>query len=134
MRDTFLEMLVRCDYADFPVGKVREKRRHASIKLFCLLFFAKTLAIRRIADDETLFVRCVKVFEIRNVKIRAFNPCIASNHLERTPCHLLLSFRGGKQAFVSASEDTYLCTVERDGAKTSVAFKIQCMMGIQMII
>ena len=54
--------------------------------------------------------------------------------LERTPCHLLLSFRGGKQAFVSASEDTYLCTVERDGAKTSVAFKIQCMMGIQMII
>lgn len=54
--------------------------------------------------------------------------------LERTPCHLLLQFRGGRQAFVSATEDTYLCTVERDGAKTSVAFKIQCLMGVQIII
>lgn len=54
--------------------------------------------------------------------------------LERTPCHLLLQFRGSRQAFVSASVDTYLCTVERDGAKTSVAFKIQCLMGIQIIV
>jgi hypothetical protein len=54
--------------------------------------------------------------------------------LERTPHHLLLSFRGGKQAFVAATEDTYLCNVERDGAKVSVAFKIQCLMGIQIIV
>ena len=54
--------------------------------------------------------------------------------LERTPCHLLLQFRGGARAFVSATEDTYLCNVERDGAKTSVAFKIQCLMGIQIIV
>lgn len=54
--------------------------------------------------------------------------------LERTPCHLVLSFRGGSQAVVAATEDTYLCNVERDGAKTSVAFKIQCLMGIQLVI
>lgn len=54
--------------------------------------------------------------------------------LERTPRHLLLTFRNGTQGFVSATEDTYLCTVERDGAKTSVAFKIQNLMGIQLLV
>ena len=55
--------------------------------------------------------------------------------LERTPRHLLLTFRDGvTQAFVSATEDTYQCTAERDGAKTSVAFKIQNLMGIQLLV
>lgn len=55
--------------------------------------------------------------------------------LERTPRHLLLTFRDGvTQAFVAATEDTYQCTVERDGAKTSVAFKIQNLMGIQLLV
>ena len=53
--------------------------------------------------------------------------------LERTPSHLLLSFRDGNRAFVAATEDTYLCEVERDGAKTSVSFKIQNLMGIQLL-
>lgn len=53
--------------------------------------------------------------------------------LERTPSHLLLTFRGGQQAFVSATQDTYTCEVERDGAKTSVSFKIYNLMGIQLI-
>lgn len=53
--------------------------------------------------------------------------------LERTPSHLLLSFRGGDKAFVSATEDTYLFTLDRDGAKTSVTFRIQNLMGIQLI-
>ena len=53
--------------------------------------------------------------------------------LERTPSHLLLTFRGGIRAFVQATEDTYKCEVERDGAKTSVAFKVDCLMGIQLI-
>lgn len=59
------------------------------------------------------------------------------NHLltlERTPSHLLLMFRGGDRAFVSVTEDTYQCSVERDGAKTSVSFKIQCLMGMQLIV
>ena len=60
------------------------------------------------------------------------------NHLltlERTPSHLLLTFRDGvTHAFVSATEDTYQCNVERDGAKTSVSFKIQCLMGMQLIV
>ena len=59
------------------------------------------------------------------------------NHLltlERTPSHLLLTFRDKTQAFVSATQDTYTCTVDRDGAKTSVQFKIQNLMGIQMIV
>lgn len=54
--------------------------------------------------------------------------------LERTPCHLLLTFRQGAQAFVQATEDTYLCNAERDGSKTSVTLRIQNMMGIQMIV
>lgn len=54
--------------------------------------------------------------------------------LERTPCHLLLTFRNGQPAFVAATEDTYTCTVERDGSKTTVTFKIECLMGIQLIV
>lgn len=54
--------------------------------------------------------------------------------LERTPSHLLLTFRGGQRAFVVATEDTYTCEVERNGAKTSVSFKIENLMGIQLII
>lgn len=53
--------------------------------------------------------------------------------LERTPSHLLLTFRGGQQGFVQATQDTYTCEVERDGSKTSVQFKIQNLMGIQLI-
>lgn len=53
--------------------------------------------------------------------------------LERTPSHLLLTFRGGTTAFVSATGDTYTCEVERNGAKTGVQFKIYNLMGIQMI-
>ena len=53
--------------------------------------------------------------------------------LERTARHLMLTFRGGARAFVAATEDTYMCTVERDGAKTSLTFKIQCLMGMQLL-
>jgi hypothetical protein len=54
--------------------------------------------------------------------------------LERTPSHLLLTFRDQNRAFVQGSEDTYLCTVERDGANISVQFQIECLMGIQMLV
>ncbi len=54
--------------------------------------------------------------------------------LERTTSHLLLTFRDQSRAFVQATEDTYLCNVERDGSKTSVAFQVQNIMGIQMIV
>lgn len=54
--------------------------------------------------------------------------------LERTPSHLVLTFRDGQRAFVSATEDTYRCTTERDGAKTTVTFRIQNFMGIQLLV
>ena len=53
--------------------------------------------------------------------------------LERTPSHLMLSFRDGSRGFVWADRDTYSCTVERDGSKTSVSFRIEDDMGIQLI-
>lgn len=53
--------------------------------------------------------------------------------LERTPSHLLLTFRGGVQAFVAGSEDTYICRTGRDGAKTTVTFRVQDLMGIQLM-
>jgi hypothetical protein len=53
--------------------------------------------------------------------------------LKRTPSHLLLTFRDLSMGFVQSSKDTYLCTVDRDGAKSSVQFSIECLMGIQMI-
>lgn len=53
--------------------------------------------------------------------------------LERTPCHLLLTFRGGTRGFVAATEDTYMCEVDRSGGKTSVSFKIENLMGVQLI-
>lgn len=53
--------------------------------------------------------------------------------LERTPSHLLLTFRGGQRAFVAATEDTYKCEVGRSGAKTSVSLKVENLMGIQLI-
>ena len=59
-------------------------------------------------------------------------PC--NQRLERTAHHLLLSFRDGRTGFVAATEDTYLCTIEYDGSKTSVEFRIQNLMGIQMVI
>lgn len=59
-------------------------------------------------------------------------PC--SLRLERTAHHLVLSFRDGTRAFVSASDDSYICTIDRDGAKVSVQFRIQNWMGIQMIV
>ena len=54
--------------------------------------------------------------------------------LERTSSHLLLTFRDQSRAFVQGGKDTYLCTVSRDGAKTSVQFRIECLMGIQTIV
>lgn len=54
--------------------------------------------------------------------------------LERTPSHLLLTYRDHTQAFVAATEDTYICEVERDGGKVSVSFRIQNLAGIQAII
>ena len=58
------------------------------------------------------------------------------NHLltlERTPSHLLLTFRNGERAFVSATQDSYLCNVSRDGATTSVKFRIECYLGLQLL-
>lgn len=54
--------------------------------------------------------------------------------LERTPAHLLLTFRNNTRAFVAATEDAYKCTTERDGAKTTVTFRIENLMGIQMLV
>lgn len=54
--------------------------------------------------------------------------------LERTPSHLLLTYRDGSRAFVSATQDTYLCTVERSGSNTSVSFKIQNLIGMQLLV
>ena len=54
--------------------------------------------------------------------------------LERMPAHLVLTFRDNTRAFVSATEDTYICNVERDGSKTTVTFQIQNLMGIQIIV
>ena len=59
------------------------------------------------------------------------------NHLltlERTPSHLLLTFRDSTRAFVSATEDTYLCNVECDGSKTSITLRVQNLMGIQLLV
>ena len=53
--------------------------------------------------------------------------------LERTPSHLVLTFRGGTRAFVAATQDTYTCEVDRDGADTSLSFKVYNLMGIQLI-
>ena len=53
--------------------------------------------------------------------------------LERTPCHLLLTFRGGTRGFAAATEDTYMCEVDRSDGKASVSFKIENLMGIQLI-
>lgn len=58
------------------------------------------------------------------------------NHLlslERICRHLILTFRDNSRAFVSSTQDTYICNVERDGAKTTVTFRIQNLMGIQLI-
>lgn len=54
-------------------------------------------------------------------------------YLERNPCHLLLTFRGGSSGFVAATDDSYTCEVNREGAKTSVEFQIENWMGIQLI-
>lgn len=71
-----------------------------------------------------------------NCQIDDRDPSVWTNllTLERTPSHLLLTFRDKSRAFVQANKDTYLCTVDRDGAKTSVQFRIECLIGIQMLV
>lgn len=59
-------------------------------------------------------------------------PCCMQ--LERTAHHLVLTFRDCTMGFVAASEDTYLCTVDRDGAKVSVQFRVQDLMGVQLVV
>lgn len=59
-------------------------------------------------------------------------PC--NLRLERTAHHLLLTFRDGSRGFVAANEDTYLCTIDRDGSKVGVSFKVQNLMGIQLLV
>ncbi len=54
--------------------------------------------------------------------------------IERTPSHLMLTFRDKTRAFVSSTKDTYKCTTEREGSKTIVTFRIENTMGIQMIV
>jgi hypothetical protein len=54
--------------------------------------------------------------------------------LENTPSHLLLTFRGKKQAFVAATKDTYKFSVSRSGGKTSVQFRIESLSGLQLIV
>jgi hypothetical protein len=71
-----------------------------------------------------------------NCQIDDRDPSVWNNllTLERTTSHLLLTFRDLSHAFVQANKDTYFCTVDRDGAKTSVQFRIECLMGIQMLV
>ena len=76
---------------------------------------------------HTVKVTC----EVDDRDASAWNTLLA---LERTPCHLLLTFRNNTRAFVQATKDTYLCETERDGAKTSVTLRVQDLMGIQMIV
>jgi hypothetical protein len=76
---------------------------------------------------HTVTVSC----EVDDTEASAWNNLLT---LERSPRHLILTFRGGARAFVAATEDTYLCTCERDGAKTTLTFKIQCVMGMQLLV
>ncbi len=54
--------------------------------------------------------------------------------LERDYFCLVLTFRDGARGFAYADEDTYSCTVERDGKDTSVKIQIENLSGIQRII
>ena len=55
--------------------------------------------------------------------------------LERTPCHLELTFRDGKtRAFIAGSEDTWQCNTNRDGSKTTVTIRMQNLMGVQLMV
>jgi hypothetical protein len=54
--------------------------------------------------------------------------------LERTPSHLIVTFLDGSTAFCQGTEDTYRCDIDRDGAKTTVSFQVQNIMGLQRII
>lgn len=64
----------------------------------------------------------------------ALDPTPCCFALERTAHHLVLTFRDGARAFVSSTEDTYVCNIERDGSKVSVAFVIKDLMGVQMLV
>lgn len=88
-------------------------------------------------DDESLSVsgRLHTVTVTCEVDDREISVWASLFTLERTPSHLLLTFRDGvTQGFVCGSEDTYLCNVERNGSKTSVTLRVQCLMGIQLLV
>ncbi len=56
------------------------------------------------------------------------------HQLQRGAYHLLLTFRGNTRGFVAGTADTFLCEVGRDGARTSVSLRVECLMGLQLIV
>lgn len=87
-------------------------------------------------DDESDSVagRLHKVSVTCEVDDRDFAVWSILLAVERMQGHLLLTFRDGTRGFVQATDDTYVCTVERTGAKTTVQFRIENMMGIQLLV
>lgn len=76
--------------------------------------------------SHTVTVTC----DVDERDVEIWTPLLA---LERTPSHLLLTFRDESAAFVAATNDNYMFNVSRDGAKTTVTFRIQNLMGIQAL-
>lgn len=86
------------------------------------------------AEDDSVAGRKHTVTVKCEVDDRDLGTWLLLRTLEIAPRHLLLTFRGGEQAFVAASEDTYKFSVSRSGAKTSVQFRIESISGLQIII
>lgn len=54
--------------------------------------------------------------------------------LQRTPSHLMLGLRDGTNLFVFATEDSYLCEVNREGSSTEMTLTVHNLMGVQRMV
>lgn len=86
------------------------------------------------SEDDSVAMRKHTVIVKCEVDDRDGNTWPLLRKLETEPRHLLLTFRGKKQALVAASNDTYKFSVSRNGAKTSVQFHIESLSGLQLVI
>lgn len=86
-------------------------------------------------DDESDSVagRSHQVNVTCQVDDRESETWLTLQRLERGPYCLILHFRRGGRGIVVADRDTYRCTVERNGSKTEVSFRIHNLTGLQIV-
>ena len=84
-------------------------------------------------EDDQIAGRCHNVTIKAELDERSEDVWMLVRRLEANPYCFMLLFKSGTQLFVSATEDAYLCTIDRDEDKSQLVFKVQNLAGVQVV-